>query len=420
MTGFVEARSGERIAVPDYSNSCISQLPGFFSNTLLGENGGPLTLKVGSRLPLSGIRSVVFLLVDGFGMKQWNNQQAELPALQRFTKDGFLTELDSVFPSSTPVALSTLNTNGLLPAEHGLIEWFLYLEEIDGIIATIPFSEMGSREQDSLLHRGLNPRVLLDNPTTTYETFEKLGIATRVFLPRDFVGGAYTNKVYRGSELVPYDDYSELFSTLVEKLEEPERTTYNFVYWGDIDGVGHRFGPDSFEYEEAVRAFFGQLDCFLTQMESLKDTLFVISADHGQVGADPRETFYLDKVPGLFDLFKISQGGRPILPWGGARDVFLAIRDGKVEKALDLIGKAMGDDALMVESQVAIEAGLFGKVNKKHPQLRSRIGDILVLPKVGKTVWYHHPGQGEMKLLGQHGGLSKDEIKVPFGLLRIN
>ena len=203
MTGFVEARSGERIAVPDYSNSCISQLPGFFSNTLLGENGGPLTLKVGSRLPLLGIRSVVFFLVDGFGMKQWNNQQAELPALQRFTKDGFLTELDSVFPSSTPVALSTLNTNGLLPAEHGLIEWFLYLEEFDGIIATIPFAEMGSGEQDSLLHRGLNPRVLLDNPTTTYETFEKLGIATRVFLPRDFVGGADTNKVYRGSESVP-------------------------------------------------------------------------------------------------------------------------------------------------------------------------------------------------------------------------
>ena len=107
-----------------------------------------------------------------------------------------------------------------------------------------------------------------------------------------------------------------------------------------------------------------------------------------------------------------------MLPWGGPREVFLAIQDGQIDHALALLHNAIGEHVELLESKVAMEAGLFGSLTGKYPGLESRIGDIVVLPKDHKTVWYHHPGQEPFNLRGHHGGLSNDELQVPFALLR--
>lgn len=420
MSAFVKAHSGAKIRIPDYASHCITQLPAFFQNTLLNNKDNPLTQEIVNKVQLKGLKNIVFFLVDAFDAKQWETYKPICKALQRFEQDGYLGELDSVFPSSTPVALNTLHTNGLLPAQHGLIDWWLYVEEIDKIIATLPFAAMGSEQRDSLLKIGAKPSILLDNPTT-YEQFEKQGIKTRTFILKNYLQSVYTKVAYKGSELIPHVDVNDLFATLSAELAKPQKKpSYNFVYWGGLDGAGHEYGPDSSEYKQAAKEYFTALDEFLAKPNDIKNTLFVISADHGQVNVDPKETIYLDKIAGLLDFFRISSNGNQILPWGGKREMFLAIKDDKQGETLNLLQGIIGDDAELVESEKALKAGLFGHTLVKHPHLKSRIGDILVLPKGNKTVWYHHPNEEPYKLKGEHGGLSDAELKVPFGLLRLN
>ncbi|NCU31117.1 hypothetical protein EOM57_04930 [Candidatus Saccharibacteria bacterium] len=420
MSTFLKTYSGSKIKIPDYDGECITKLPVFFQNTLQNSRENILAREVAGKVRLDEITNVVFFLVDGFGLKQWKTYKNEYGVLEKFERDGYLGKLDSVFPSSTPVALSTLHTNGLLPAEHGLVDWWLYVEEIDKIIATLPFAAMGSSERDSLLKIGASPSILLDY-TTTYEQFEEQGIKTRTFIHENYNQSAYTDVAYKGSELVTHKNVNDLFVTLFDELTKPqEQPTYNFVYWGAIDAAGHKYGPDSSEHKQAIREYFTALDEFFVEANDIKNTLFVISADHGQINVDPEQTIYLDTVAGLSELFKVSHNGNQILPWGAQREMFLAIKDGELNKALGLLHKAIGEHVELVTSEEALRAGLFGQTLAKHPDIKSRIGDIIVLPKDEKTVWYHHPGEEPFSLNGQHGGLSDAELKVPFGLMRLN
>lgn len=404
--------------IPDYGGNCITQLPAFFQHTLLHNRPNPLSEEVAKKLRLDDVNNVVFFLVDGFGARQWTKYRAGMPALQRFEKQGAYNELDTVFPSSTPVALNTLHTNGLAPMQHGLIDWWLYIEELDKIIATLPFAAMGNAEMDSLLKLGADPSILVRDKTT-YEALEAEGIHTRTFMMKAYMDSVYTNAAYKGSEIVPFEDMQGLFDTLQHALQHSaDKPSYNFVYWSAIDVAGHTVGPHENEYVQAVDDYFTALEAFFVKAKNWQDTVFVISADHGQVRVHPEHTIYLDKIDGLADLFKISPKGKPILPWGGAREVFLSIKEGEVKHALQLLERAIGEQVELRETSELLQAGVFGKAANPHPHLASRIGDIVLLPKDNRTVWYHHPDGDPFSLQGHHGGLSDSELKVPFGVFR--
>ncbi len=416
-TNFVKAYSGAQLPVPDYSKECITLLPAFFRDVLTGKTDSPLIRMAGNNIQPGDVKNVVFFLVDGFGAKQWEDYRERVNVLRRFESDGYVGRIDSVFPSCTPNALATLHSNGLSPAQHGLIDWWVYVKEIDKIIATLPFAEMGSEEKDSVLKLGVDASILMDCKTT-YESFGEKNIKTRVFTLEKYVNRAHSRVSFKGSEIVPYNDAQSLFSALLDTLKKSQVTpSYNYVYWGKIDAAGHEYGLDSSEYEQAVDAYFDELDSFLSSISGIDRTLFVISADHGQINVNSEETIYLDAIPGLSELFKTSVNGKQILPWGGAREVFLAIKEGQQEYAIELLHAAIGQHVEIVRSEDALDGGLFGASANLHPDFRSRIGDIIVLPKDSNTAWYHHPSEGMLERKGDHGGLTDSEIKVPFGLL---
>lgn len=393
-------------------------LPAFFQDVLTRQTASPLTKTVKEDIQIDDIKNVVFFLVDGFGSKQWQDHRKSTPALQRFERDGRVESIDSVFPSCTPNALNTFHSNGLAPAQHGLIDWWLYIERLDKIIATLPFAEMGSEEKDSVLKLGADESLLLDNKTT-YEVMQEKGILPRLFTSERYAHRAHTKVTAKGSELVTYTDAANLFSVLMDTLKKSGSTpTYNFVYWGKIDAAGHEYGLDSDEYRQAVNDYFGELENFLARTNEIDKTLFVMSADHGQINVNADETIYLDAIPGLSDLLKTSQNNKQILPWGGAREVFLSVKEGQLAAAIELLDSTIGDSVEIIRSEDALSRGLFGTAAVIHPDFISRIGDIIILPKEDKTVWYHHPGEDPLERKGDHGGLTNAEMKVPFALLR--
>jgi hypothetical protein len=61
-----------------------------------------------------------------------------------------------------------------------------------------------------------------------------------------------------------------------------------------------------------------------------------------------------------------------------------------------------------------MDEGVFGAAG---PRLRERIGDVVVLPRPGESVWWREPGRFDMHFRGHHGGLSADEMLIPVAAL---
>ena len=46
--------------------------------------------------------------------------------------------------------------------------------------------------------------------------------------------------------------------------------------------------------------------------------------------------------------------------------------------------------------------------------LRSRIGNLVILPYYGESVWWYEKNRFEQNMLGHHGGLTRQEMEIPL------
>jgi cold shock CspA family protein len=107
------------------------------------------------------------------------------------------------------------------------------------------------------------------------------------------------------------------------------------------------------------------------------------------------------------------------LPSGGPRDVFLHIQEEKLAQTKELLTKELGKKAAIIETQEVIEQGLFG-IGKAAEVFCERAGNLMVLPFANQTVWFEFSQGRKLELWGHHGGLSREEMVVPFGLAKLS
>jgi hypothetical protein len=107
------------------------------------------------------------------------------------------------------------------------------------------------------------------------------------------------------------------------------------------------------------------------------------------------------------------------LPTGSHRDLFLHVKAEKLTETKELLSERIGTKAQIVETKEAINRGLFG-LGDVSSQFVDRAGNLLILPYGNETVWFDHFKGFKYNPLGQHGGLSKDEMLVPFTVSRLS
>jgi hypothetical protein len=73
--------------------------------------------------------------------------------------------------------------------------------------------------------------------------------------------------------------------------------------------------------------------------------------------------------------------------------------------------------ALVMTVDAALEQGLFG-AGPISPELRRRLGDILVLPHADQFIWWQEHGVMGNAFNGHHGGLAPDELISALGVLQ--
>jgi hypothetical protein len=360
-------------------------------------------------------RRVVMLLLDGFAFHHFRDYHAKYPLLNRLAARGDVFPLTSVFPSTTPAALTTIHT-GLTPQEHGLPEWTVFFEEIGAVIETLPFRMLLTHGRDTLLQSG-GASEMLYHGRTVYQALKQVDVPSHVFTYTDYAESAYSVATQRGANVIPYTGLLDMMTKLRLSLEQAQNWGYFFAYWGAIDSSMHAFGPYSKQHEAAIEelcwTFENEVLAKLSRTASA-DTLFLLSADHGHMKVDPSRMTYLDQYGALEEIYQKSQAGPLIPPTGAPQDVFLFVPPESVDTAIALLERELGDKASVMRMKQAVDLGLFGMGRPSERFLR-RTGTILILPKKGQHVWYRF-NKHEFNQKGTHGGLTEEEMIVPFAI----
>lgn len=363
-------------------------------------------------------KKVVLLLVDGFAYTHFIKHYKQLDLLKIVGGKGSVYPITSVFPSTTPAALTCIHT-GLTPQEHGLPEMTVFFEEFENIILTLPFKTWHMHERDGLMKIGGSPSMLYEGETV-YSQLAQAGIPSYNFIFFEYAGTVYSQSVHRGSQLIPFSDERDLATKLSETLTRDNNPGYYFVYWGNIDAVAHQFGPDSPEHIGAVEGFFRNF--YDTLKSSLKgkntdDVLFLLSADHGHADIRREDIINLNKYSILEKNFQLStKNKQKILPTGSPHDVFLFIDPHKVAETVMFLKFELVGKSEVISIAEAVERGMFG-INRPTGKFLKRVGNVIILPYDGYHVWYEFFPDAPFGQKGVHGGLSEQEMVVPFGVI---
>lgn len=313
---------------------------------------------------------VAVVVLDAFGWA-FVERHGDHPFLRRLE----IEPVASQFPSTTTAHLTTLYT-GLPVAQHGLYEWQIYEPAVDAIILPLPF--VGS---DGPL--ALDPRELVPGPTF----FEQLEVPSLALQPAAIWPSKYGSAALAGADVVPFETLAEG----VGLLGAAPGLTY--LYWDAIDAAGHRHGPSSPEFDAAALTA-------LDLLAGVRDTLLVVTADHGQIAVG--EVDYLDVLwPPLLEHLRHA-------PAGSARDCFLHVTD--PETVAGELAARLGERAVVrLASELFPDAG---------PRLTARLGDVCVLPAPGRMAWLQAFPSRQLRFKGHHGGLTPGESQTWIGIMQ--
>lgn len=395
---------------PLYDSYSFSLLPATVSQLLTGKGGVALPPSVvGGQWELYD--RVVLFLIDGFGWEFFQRYQDSHPFLKRFGQEGVISKISSQFPSTTAAHVTTMNT-GMEVGQTGIYEWFYHEPKVGEVIAPLVFSYAGEHVTGTLLKEGYTSHQIFPF-TTFYQQLHHQGVRSVAMQPQTIAHSPYSKALLAGAENIPYVHFAEVFDHLRalshSTLQGP---TYVVIYFGEIDAMGHRHGIDSPEFIKAIDHCWNLMESLLREsLSSSQKTAVLITADHGMAPVDPKKTIYLNRLmPDISKLMQKSKSNKPLIPAGSCRDFFLYCQEELLEELQQILQEKLTGIADVVKVEELLKSGFFGK-ERASRRLKSRIGNLVILPYLQESVWWYEKHRFEQHFFAAHGGLTPAELE---------
>ncbi len=394
--------------LPRYDGRSIANVPATIAAILETPFAGLPPLEEALWRPVAGgAKRVVLLIIDALGWNLLQLAQAELAALLGQT--AVFEPITSVFPSTTVAALSSLWT-GVAPAQHGLIGFHLFFPEYATAGQMISFTPLFRKFPDALVEAGLEPEKFLQWPGVA-EQLAAGGVPTYVIKGREIVDTTLSKMHGRG-EAASYGavTFADMLAQMAALLDEKEgEPLYLHAYWPTIDTLSHLRGWRSPATRAELRSLGHQIKTeFLDRLTAAarRDTVFFLTADHGQVTYSPEQRIPLADHPRLEEMLLMR-------PMGGARELYLYARQGQAAAVTRYFNEALGDAFFALPAEEALAAGLFGPEPFAR-QTRQRLGDVVAIARQSHIMYAPAEQKIANKFKAGHGGLSAAEMEAPW------
>lgn len=326
-----------------------------------------------------GYKNVVFICFDGLGI---------YPLKKNLDKNDFLLKnikqkLRSTFPSTTTNATTSLMFNQL-PLEHGWFGWSLYFENINRNVNIFLNTDSWTNEKVEITNSPIGElNYYFDNAKSDYEI----------------------NTIFPGYVKVAHPERNNIFKSEADffnhlkSICQKEGKQFIYAYYNEPDHSMHDYGVSSPKAKEIIESISKNME---ELHKTTQNTLFIITADHGQVDITGHiELFKDEKLMSMLKIYPFMEGRAP---------AFL-VKDG-MHKEFEKHFKAnYKKDYKLYKSADLVRKGYFGDFgNKAH-----LLGDYIAIgtythKQVCLTPSHNH-------FLGHHTSLT-EEMEVPLIILK--
>lgn len=372
----------QTIPVPAFGGGSLADvLPAVLSGLGVPVPDGPAALD----LPVTS--RVCVVLIDGLG---WNALRAlpeQAPFLTSLLANDGSRAITSVFPTTTPIALTSLGT-GLSPGEHGIVGLLLRLPEDGRVVDTLALPAQVDM-------RALQPRP------TAFERAVEAGVEVTRIGPRHFDGAGLSEAGLRGGRYVGAESVGERIDATHDAVRRGDRSLA-YVYLGSLDATGHRRGCSSAAWVRELT----HIDWVVEQIANAlpAGATLVVTSDHGMVDVPFENRWDVADTPPL-------SAGVDVVA-GDLRGVHVHAVPGATADVLAAWRATLGTDFWVLSRDEAIAAGLYGPV-LEHAY--DRIGDVVALARdTCAVVDRRVMSPGLLALVGLHGSVTDDELVVPL------
>jgi hypothetical protein len=277
---------------------------------------------------------------------------------------------------------------GLAPGAHGLVGCEVLVPGEDRLLNELSWED--------------GPDPLLWQPhQTVFERAAASGLAVTRIGPGFFDGSGLTNAALRGGAFKAAHSLEARVDAALVAVRASKRALV-YLYWGELDKVGHVHGCQSWEWGNELELIDRSLARLVATVPS--DTSVHVTADHGMVDA-PHAL--------RIDLAHDGELARGIRHVGGEpRSLQLYCEPGAIDDVLATWRERVDARAWVLSRDEAVGHGLFGAVTQR---VLPRIGDVIVAMRDNFAIVDSRTARPKLlTLLGLHGSLTSAEVAIPL------
>lgn len=364
-----------RFIKPDFKNSILNV------STTIAEFLGCNNLEDVKRVKIlqkslsKQYKNVVYINLDGLGL---------FPLKSNLTKDQFLYKnikktIISVFPSTTTNATTVLRCTNY-PSKNVMFGWSMYFKELDRVVAVYTGKDEYSGE--SIDMSKIEDIIKISPYTDRTNTDYQINIVSPPYITME-KGNNYH-----------YNSNDEMFSQL-DEICKKDGKQFIYCYNENPDCTMHEYGVNSNKAKGIINYLNEKIENFV---KNNKNTLVIITPDHGQTDIDEYIEIYKDKP--LLDTLKVPMYLEP-------RAFAFQVKEGQEQNFLHEM-KKYKKDIKLYRSQNLINKNYFGVKTDKLSYLGDYIG---VMKNYNKIVLFK---ENSHRFKGHHTGLSKREMLLPL------
>ncbi len=362
------------------THSALPDAPGELSlSQILPSVAGALRVRgYTDAIQLGEPQHVVCCLIDGLGAAQLREHAASAPVLAAMSGPRAATTI----PSTTPVALGSFGM-GDLPGAHGIVGASFWLPEFEDVLVPLHWAS------------GI-PALAIQPEPTMLELMAAAGIHVTTVAPEAYRNSGLTRAVLRGGAYEAAEDAIQRVRGVLAATATSLRS-FTYVYWPQLDRIGHEFGVGSAEWLEALT----RVDQLVEALRSAlpRNAAMVVTSDHGMVNCNTRVA--VDTGAEFTDGVWLV-AGEP-----RARHVYA--RPGQAAQVAARWQQALGDRAQVVQKDQLLSSGVIGPA---IDEIADRIGDVLAFARADVALT-STMDRKVSALTGQHGSMTADEWEIP-------
>ena len=354
----------------------------------LGAGRGAADAAARRALGLGTTRRAVVVLVDGLGRHNLADRAGHAPFLRRLLADDDVG-LVTGFPTTTTTSLGLFGT-GAPGGRTGLV----------GYSARNP----GTGELGNFVRwEGTPDPDEWQREPGVLDHIVGAGVPVTSVGPARFAGSGLTRAVLPGGRYEAVEDLAGRVDAALRAARDPGLV---YLYWGDVDKIGHKVGWRSAAWGAALE----ETDAELSRLARLlpRETSLVVTADHGMIDVDLSARIDLAAEPEIAADVALL-GGEP-------RALHVYLRPGADPVAAQAGWREMlGGAGVVVTRDEVRAAGWLGEI---AAHVEPAVGD-LVVATTGRATVVDSAGSkpGLLAMVGVHGSLTPHEVELP--LLRV-